>query len=82
MFLLMKEKGQRIYKLKRDNIIGQSGNPTNLKSITAEIELDKSVSYPYTFSLMVASAFGGEKGESEFDLKIFCDSGCTVKELP
>ena len=35
MFLLMKEKGKRIYKLKKDNIVGQSGNPTNLKSITA-----------------------------------------------
>ncbi len=82
MFLLTKNKGKRIIKLQRNMIIGQSGNPTNLKTITAEIPLDKSVSYPYTFSLMVASALAGQRGESKFSIKIYSTATLSVKPLP
>ena len=82
MFLLLKNKGKRLVKLKRDLIVGQSGNPTNLKTITAEIPLDNSLSYPYTFSLMVASAVAGERGESAFTVKVYSTSPLQVKPIP
>lgn len=64
-------------------MICRSGNPVNLNIITAECDFDKSVQYPYSFTLMIANAENGAAGEGDFEFAVYAtDSNVKVKELP
>ena len=64
-------------------MICRSGNPSNLNIITSECDFDKTVSYPYKFTLMVANAGHGPEAEGKFDLSVFAtDSKIKVTRMP
>jgi len=80
-FMLSKNNGKRINKVDKDLIVTRSGNPINLATVTAECIFDKQVSYPYTFSLIVATSTHGSEGS--FEVVIYSnDNKMEVKELP
>jgi hypothetical protein len=62
-FMISKNNGKRIAKLEKDLILTKSGNPINLNIITSECHFDSSISYPYTFTLLVANTEHGAPGE-------------------
>ena len=80
-FMVQKENGSKITVKNDEKLVGSSGAPTNLKAVGKEIDLVAS-SYPYSFTLMVASAFEGEKGKGSFFIRISCtDKTVKVAEL-
>jgi hypothetical protein len=55
-FMVSKVAGKRITKVDKATLVCRSGAPINLNIITSECDFDKSVSYPYKFSLLIANA--------------------------
>ena len=51
------------------NLVGSSGKPIDLKTISAEISLENQKS----FVILVTSMFTGEKGSGEFELNVCVD---------
>ena len=76
--MICKNEGKLIKKLDKDTIVCRSGNPINLVEVTSECQFDTNVSYPYTFSLLVANAAHGPEGEGTFDLKV-CSTDMAMK---
>lgn len=70
-FMICKNDGKLIKKLDKETIVCRSGNPINLVEITAECQFDNNISYPYTFSLLVANAAHGPEGEGSFEVKVY-----------
>lgn len=64
-FMCQRNEGKRICGRSNDKMIGQSGMPITLTTVSAELNL-KASTYPYTFSLMCATTVKG--GESPFIL--------------
>jgi hypothetical protein len=83
-FMVSKVGGKRINKVDKDTLLCRSGAPINLNIITSECDFDKSVSYPYKFTLMVANAeHGKDGGEGKFEVLFYTtDSNFTIRELP
>ena len=82
-FMVAKNNGKRITKVDKNTMVCKSGNPVNLNIVTAECDFDKSVSYPYTFTLMIANAENGAEGEGEFEIALYAtDPNIKVVELP
>lgn len=78
-FMVCKNDSKPIKKLDKDTIVCRSGNPINLVTVTSECQFDTSVSYPYTFSLLVANAAHGPEGEGSFEVKVYStDMGMKV----
>ena len=80
MFMVQKNGGKRITSASTDLLAGNSGAPTDLITVSAEVALDVPT-YPYTFSLMVASANGGPEGEGRFKIDIQCTDDFSIVEL-
>jgi len=81
-FMVSKNNGKRITKVDKTTMICRSGNPINLNIITAECDFDKSVSYPYKFTIMIANAEHGKDGEGEFEFGVYAtDPNLKVEEL-
>ena len=81
--MVAKVNGKLITKVDKSTMICRSGNPTNLNTITSECDFDKSVNYPYKFTLMVANAEHGKDGEGKFELTVYStDSKVKVTRLP
>ncbi len=81
--MISKNKGKRITKVEKDLIVARSGNPINLSTISSECHFDKSVNYPYRFTLLVANTGHGTSGEGSFDLVVYSnDQKMTLKPLP
>lgn len=78
--MIHKNEGNKIRSATGKNMIASTGNPIDLKSVSCEVLL-KAEEYPYTFSLLVASLFGGEKGEGEFEIRIVSDREIKFEEL-
>lgn len=79
--MIQKEGGKKITAKIDEKLVGSSGAPTNLKSIGKEIDL-LATSYPSSFTLMVASAFAGDRGKGSFYIRISCtDQNVKVQEL-
>jgi hypothetical protein len=70
-FMLTKNSGKRVMKVDTDSILVRSGNPTNLMSVSNDFEFDTSVSYPYTFTLLIANAEHGAAGEGNFEVTVY-----------
>jgi len=70
-FMVCKNDGKRIKTIDKSRIISRSGNPTNLLLVSAECDFDKSVRYPYKFSLMIANDKKGEEGEGQFLCEVY-----------
>jgi len=70
-FMLTKNSGKRIMKVDTDSIVVRSGNPINLMSVSNDFEFDNTVSYPYTFTLLVANTEHGPAGEGTFELTVY-----------
>ena len=79
--MVSREQGGKITKISRENIVGKGGI-SNLAVINAMIEFDNTVSYPYNYSILCASAKAGVEGEGTFTLTVFTqDKAMTLKEL-
>ena len=70
-FMVSKNNGKRVTKVEKDLILNRSGNPVNLSMVSAECIFDKSVSYPYKFTILVANTSHGPSGEGTFDLTVY-----------
>ena len=82
-FMVSKTGGKRISKVDKTTLVAKSGNPINLNIITAECDFDKSVSYPYKFTIMLANAEHGEEGEGEFEFLVYAtDPNMKVEPIP
>lgn len=82
-FMVSKVNGKRITKVDKTTMVARSGNPINLNIVTAECDFDRSVSYPYKFTILLATAERGKAGEGDFEFSIYAtDPKITVKELP
>lgn len=82
-FMVAKVGGKRITKVDKNTMLCRSGAPINLNIITSECDFDKSVRYPYKFTLLIANAEHGETGEGKFESLIYAtDPNIVVKELP
>lgn len=57
--MVSKVGGKHITKVDKATLLIKSGNPINLNIITSECDFDKSVKYPYKFTLMVANTDNG-----------------------
>jgi hypothetical protein len=79
-FMLSKNEGKPIKKVDIEKIVTRSGNPVNLMTISSDCSFDTSVSYPYTFSLLVANTGKGPSGEGEFEVTVYStDSSMKVQ---
>lgn len=82
-FMVSKNYGKRINKVDKNTMLIRSGNPVNLNIITAECDFDKSVTYPYKFTIMIANAEHGKDGEGDFEFAVYAtDPNFKVEELP
>jgi hypothetical protein len=70
-FMVSKNQGRRIAKVDKDLLVTRSGNPTNLAMVSSEVHFDKSVSYPYSFTLLVANTNHGAPGEGQFQVTLY-----------
>jgi len=80
MFMVQKNGGKRINSTSLDLLCGNSGAPTDLITISSEINLDVPT-YPYTFSLMVANTMNGAEGEGKYKLDIYCTEDFSVVNM-
>lgn len=81
-FMVSKNNGKRITKVDKTTMVCRSGNPINLNIITSECDFDKSVSYPYKFTIMIANSEHGKDGEGDFEFAIYAtDPLITVDRL-
>lgn len=81
--MVSKSNGKRITMVDKTTMLCRSGNPINLNIITAECDFDKSVSYPYTFTLMIANTGHGVDGEGDFEFSLYAtDPNVQIKPLP
>ena len=82
-FMVSKLNGKRITKVDKATMLMRSGNPTNLNVITAECDFDKTVSYPYRFTMMIANLEHGKDGEGAFEFSVYStDPDMKVEPLP
>ena len=70
-FMVSKCNGKRIKENNKTLMVSKSGNPVNLNIVTAECDFDKSVSYPYKFTIMIANAEHGAEGEGKFEFAVY-----------
>jgi hypothetical protein len=81
-FMVSKVGGKHITKVDKASLLIKSGNPINLNIITSECDFDKSVKYPYKFTLMVANTDNGPKGEGEFEISLYStDKNIEIKAM-
>lgn len=81
-FIVQKSKGKPITKIDKELTLTSSGAPTNLMIVSAECDFDKTVSYPYTFTILIANMEHGAKGEGSFDLTVYStDTAMVLKQL-
>ena len=81
-FMVAKVNGEKISKVDKNTMVCRSGNPINMNIVTSECDFDKSVSYPYQFTLLVANTEHGAAGEGKFELLIYStDQNMLAKEL-
>lgn len=81
-FLLANNKGQRVKKISGDITVCNSGKPTDLITVTNEVFLDSTYSFPTTFSLMVSTTKGGDEGKGSFILKVYStDANFKLEEM-
>lgn len=81
MFMVSRNGGERITRVDKKKLVIMSGPPINLNTITAEIRFDKSVSYPYTYTLLAANTEQRPEGEGEFELDVFSPNEIKLTEL-
>ena len=83
LFMVSKVGGKLIKTVDKATLVCRSGAPTNLNIMTSECDFDKTVSYPYKFTMMVANAEHGADGEGEFELSVYAtDPAMQVTRLP
>ncbi len=68
-FMIQRNDGKRIRDNAKNKLVGKSGAPIAKVILTEEINLDAD-SFPYTFSLMIATMEEG--GESDYTLQLYC----------
>lgn len=80
MFMVQKNGGKRITTNSLDLLAGTSGAPTDLITVSTEINLD-APTFPYTFSLMAASSLSGPEGEGKFEINIQCTDEFSIVDI-
>ena len=69
-WMVSREQGKLMLKPNKQRLVTFS-KVTNLKILSAEIEFDERVSYPYTFTIVCGSNKSGSEGEGNFELKVY-----------
>lgn len=81
--MVSKNEGKRIKSVVKEKIVARSGNPINLNIVSSQCVFDNKISYPYSFSLLVANTSHGPEGEGEFDITVYStDQKMEVKPYP
>jgi len=80
-FMVSKEKGKHILKNNKLTMVCNSGGPINLNIVTAECDFDRTVSYPYSFTLMIANMNHGPQGFGTFKFSVFTTNNDTKVTL-
>jgi len=60
---------KRITKVDKEALVGRSGNPINLATVSAEVNLPKAG----TYSILVANTNHGAAGEGTFELRVYAN---------
>lgn len=82
-FMVCKNNGKRITDNDKTKLVSKSANPINLNIVTAECDFDKSVSYPYKFTIMIANTSSGTEGEGKFEFAVYAtDPNIKVEPIP
>lgn len=68
--MVARMQGKIMAKLDKRSLMTKAGI-SDLKILSQEIEFDEKVSYPYSFTVVCGSRYPGEKGEGEFELKVY-----------
>ena len=77
----MRNEGKIAQKLNKRTLITKAGI-TDAKMLSAEVEFDEKVSYPYSFTIICGSRYEGPKGEGTFELKVYSrDEKMTLEKL-
>ena len=69
-WMVSREQGKVMLKPNKSHMITKAGI-TDLKILSAEIEFDEKVSYPYSFTIICGSHKAGPDGEGNFELKVY-----------
>jgi hypothetical protein len=81
MFMVQKNGGKRVTTASLDLLAGTSGAPTDLITVSAQVTLD-APSFPYTFSLMVASTLtAADGGEGKYTLNVYCSDSFKIAPM-
>lgn len=67
--MIQKNDGKKIKACSNKLTVGSSGTPIDMKTVCAEIVLDADY-FPYTFTLLVANMYSGEKGTGSYEVQI------------
>ena len=73
-FVVCKTDGKIIKMPTKANTVCRSGPVSQLVTHTSEIEFDKSVSYPYKFTMLVANNKTVEDGRGRFSVTVCAKS--------
>ena len=71
-FMIQKNEGKFIRTSSNKLTVGSTGTPIDMKTICADIVLEAEY-YPYTFTMLVASLYPGEKGTGGYEIQIIAN---------
>ena len=60
---------KRITKVDKEALVGRSGNPINLATVSAEVNLPKEG----TYTILVANTNHGTAGEGTFEIRVYAN---------
>eukprot|EP01022_Parablepharisma_sp_SALTPOND_P028425 TRINITY_DN70944_c4_g1_i1.p1 TRINITY_DN70944_c4_g1~~TRINITY_DN70944_c4_g1_i1.p1 ORF type:complete len:1780 (-),score=174.97 TRINITY_DN70944_c4_g1_i1:1708-7047(-) len=71
-FLIANNDGERVNRVSSDITVASSYPPTNLITVSSEVILDSSFTYPIDLTVMVSTMAGGPQVKSSYTLKVYC----------
>ena len=68
--MLVKNEGEAITRIEKQKVIAKAGI-SNLSTISAAVEFEEKLEYPYEFTILCGSKVAGPEGEGSFELTVF-----------
>ena len=79
--MLVKNEGEAVTRIEKQKVMAKAGI-SNLSIISAAVEFDEKLSYPYEFTILCGSKVAGPEGEGSFELTVFAqDDGIEIKKI-
>lgn len=79
--MLVKNEGDPVTRIEKQKVIAKAGI-SNLSIISAAVEFDSTLTYPYDFTILCASKVAGPEGEGAFELSIYAqDDGIKIRKV-